>query len=272
MSIHSPRRFIKGCLIMGGALLTQAAVVQYEATGTFTRSDFPTEIPVGDQFSVVLAYDDAVTDTNPNALAGRFPGALVYFDFRLMPGATGTYRGGSATVFRPIDTFDGVGEDATAVPDRFYAGATGGNFGPLNGHAFGGVLLVLDDYSHTTSINDSGEGQTLNALLGGQLDLQQFKTTLLRVLADGKNGVAEANITGLALLDDPVLKVSSDGRGNLRIRWSADQPNFVLETTSSLTSPDWKPADAPPLVEAGEFSLTVKNAGRSSFYRLHLRR
>jgi hypothetical protein len=121
-------------------------------------------------------------------------------------------------LFNPIDTFDGVGDGASAIPDRFYISASGRDFKPLGGHSFGGLLLVLDDYSHRSAIHDTGGGQTLAAQLGGALDLQQLATTLLRVSAEGKSGRAEGRIDTLAKHPDPALNIAVDGENNLRIQ------------------------------------------------------
>src|SRR3954470_23221659 len=164
-TVSTPRQRISTLLLLvfSCSSLTQGAVIWYEATGTFTGSDFPGDIAIADRFSAVFAYNDSVTDTTGDTLAGRFPGALLHFAFRLLPGSVGKYAGGNTTVFNPVDTFDGVGEGPAAIPDRFYVSAAGGNFGSLNGHPFGSVLLVLDDYSHTSSIHDTGFGQTLDS-------------------------------------------------------------------------------------------------------------
>ncbi|HUS33960.1 MAG TPA: hypothetical protein VM680_01285 [Verrucomicrobiae bacterium] len=245
----------------------QAAVLWYEAKGAFTKSDFPAAIAVGDQFSALFSYEDSVTDTNSSTLAGRFGGALLHFEFHLLPGALGNYLGGSTTSFRPVDTFDGVGEGPAAVPDRFYIAATGGNFGPLNGHPFGGLLLVLDDYTHTSSIRDTGAGKTLNAQLGGILNLQQFKTTLLRVSPEGKNGVAEANITSLEIRTAPALAVTK-AAAKLRFAWSANEPNYVIESTLSLEAPNWQKIDGTPVVEGSEIAIVIEPDSANRFFRL----
>lgn len=244
---------------------THAAVVWYEARGTFARSNFPNQIAVGDKFSVSFAYDNSATDANPNTLAGRFPGALVHFDFRLLPGAIGSYAPAAATVFQPIDTFDGVGDGAAALPDRFYLAASGGNFGLLNGHAFGGVLFVLDDYSHTSSIHDTGAGQTLASQVGA-LNLQPFKATVLQIIAEGKNGMAEANITELEVRPPPILKVTTQNSGKLRFAWSTNQPNYIVESTLSLGTPNWRRIDSPKVIEGPEFSVVID--GNEGLFRL----
>src|SRR5437899_3814012 len=131
------------------------AVVAYQATGVFTRSDFTNDIAVGDHFLVGFAYNDMVTDIDMRTLAGRFPGAVTSFDFHLIPGSSsGSYSGGSGTSFWFIDTFDGTGSGPTAIPDRFYVSVLAGTFGTLGGHGFDGLLFVLDDYTHTSAIND----------------------------------------------------------------------------------------------------------------------
>jgi hypothetical protein len=245
----------------------QAAVVSYEAKGTFTKSDFPAAIAIGDQFSALFSYEDSVTDTNSSTLSGRFAGALLHFEFHLLPGALGNYLGGSTTSFKPVDTADGVGEGPAAVPDRFYIAATGGNFGPLNGHPFGGLLLVLDDYTHTSSIRDTGAGQSLNALLGGTLNLEQFKTTLLRVSPQEKNGVAEGNITSLEIRTAPALSVTK-AAAKLRFSWPANEPNYVVESTLSLEAPNWQKIDATPVVEGSEIAIIIDADGANRFFRL----
>jgi hypothetical protein len=253
------------------ASVSHAAIIQYEASGTFFRSDFPGDVAVGDHFSVIFAYDDTITDVNDNVLAGRFPGALVNFSFHLLPGSAGTYSGGTASILNPIDTFDGVGEDNTAIPDRFYLSASGGDFKVLGNHSFGGILFVLDDYSHLSSIPDAGSRQSLGEQLGGTLNLRQFATTLLRLSADGKNGIAEANVEKLVRQPFPLFRIIAETGSKLRVEWATGGGIYVLTAASSLSAADWRVVDEAQVVGAEEVSVIVDASDPKRFFRLRLR-
>jgi hypothetical protein len=51
------------CLAVCCFVASHAAIIRYEATGTFVRSDFPGDVVVGDRFSVTFAYDATVSPT-----------------------------------------------------------------------------------------------------------------------------------------------------------------------------------------------------------------
>src|SRR5206468_2953783 len=97
-----------------------------------------------------------------------------------------------------IETFDGFQD----IPDRFYIWVQAGIFGNLGGHGFDSLIFVLDDYTHTSAINDSGGGQTLASLLGGPLNLNQFANTTFRIMTTNKTGSAEGNIASLTVISN----------------------------------------------------------------------
>src|SRR5688572_26472336 len=96
--------------LTGSVSLVHASIVSYRATGSFTSSDFPSDIAVGDQFTIDFAFDDSVSDSNDNG-TGQFAGALHHLEFRLLEGSTGQFPGGYLTKPSEIQTSDGF-------PDR----------------------------------------------------------------------------------------------------------------------------------------------------------
>ena len=230
------RGFGAACLLSAMALATaQGATIRYQATGTFTNSGFPADIAPGDSFIIHFAYDDSVQDVNDGILAGSFPGAARQMDFKLQPGASGSYAGGIGSSFFAIQTFDGAGPYPSGVPDRFSINATNGSFPPVGGYGFGGLMLVLDDYTHTTSIHDTGSGQTLGAQLGGTLDLNQFAIRVVRIGANDKaGGYAQGYVATLRVVPEVYLQISVAEPGGLLLTWPTNPAPWFLEGTASL--------------------------------------
>lgn len=155
---HSLHLLAISVLLVNGTIVARGALVSYHATGDFTTSSFPSDIAVGDQFTIDFMYDDSVSDINPNQ-SGNFPGALVSLDFKLLQGhSTGQYAGGYLTAPGEVETIDGTGIN---YPDRFYARVLTGTFPQLGGNPFQDILFVLDDPSCTSSISDPGGNPTL---------------------------------------------------------------------------------------------------------------
>lgn len=239
------------------------ATTRYQATGTFTTSAFPSQIAVGDTFIVDFSYDDGATDIDARTLGGRFPNAVTSLQFKLRPGSAGNYAGGVGSAFAPIDTFDGIGPILTGIPDRFYLRVLEGSFGQVGGFPFGELLLVLDDNSHRSNINDLGVGQTLRSLLGGNLQLEQFPTASLRISAtDKRGGSAQGVITSLTAVPELRLQISVVGQGNLRITWPSSYGPCLLETAATLLATDWQPVNGVVQSE-GELNFMIVEAGTS---------
>ena len=172
--------------------------VAYRATGQIISSDFPSDIALNDQFFINFVLDDSVMDSDIRTIAGAFPEALLTFTFGLVPGSsTGSYPGGSTIGKGAIATSEYSGLD------RFYLRVDGGTFPPLGGNPFAALLLVLDDPSQTSSINDPGGNPYLRTVLNGNLDLSQFGDTLFRLSTNDKTGTAEGIVTSLTVVPEP---------------------------------------------------------------------
>jgi len=258
-------------LLLGASIYSYGAVVSYQATGIFTHSDFTNDIAVGDRFLVNFAYHDDIADIDTRTLAGKFPGAVVSFDFYLDSSAsTGNYAGGSGTSFWPVDTFDGIGTGPTSIPDRFYVWVLGGTFGNLGGNGFGGLLFVLDDYTHTSSINDLGGGQTLSSLLGGTLNLSQFANTTLRLGPTNKTGSAEGYISSLTLVSNfpPRLDINFTGIDGVLVRWNTNDLSCTLETALTLPSTSWVAVTNHAVIVGDQYVVTLGTAEPRRYFRL----
>ena len=258
-------------LLLGASFYSHGAVVAYQATGVFTRSDFTNDIAVGDHFLADFAYNDDVTDIDSRTLAGSFPGAVVFFDFRLdSSSSTGSYSGGSGTSFAPVATFDGIGTGPTSIPDRFYVSVLGGTFGNLGGHGFGGILFVLDDYTHTSSINDTGGGQTLASLLGGSLNLSKFTNTTLSISTTNKTGSAEGYIGSLTIVSNfpPLLGINFTGIEGVLVRWNTNDLGCTLETALTLPSGSWEAVTNKAIIVGDQYVVTLGTAESQRYFRL----
>src|SRR6185436_20184059 len=123
------------------------ALVEYQATGTFTNSAFPHLVATGDTYICRLVIEDSQRDYYATTNRAQFSNALASVDFKLGPGANGLYSGGVCNVPLIIETHKGEGVD------WIYNFATQG-FGSLNGFPFL-VSVYLLDYSQTSAIHDS---------------------------------------------------------------------------------------------------------------------
>src|ERR1700686_3452834 len=135
-----------GSLVGVLSLAARGAIIEYEATGTFTNSAFPSGVAVGDSFVCRLAYNDGVVDTDPRTNNALFNNALRLLDFRLGTGASGTYVGGSLVSPSSIEVVK-----ASNV-HWFYAFLSQG-FGTIGTNAVS-LQFYLLDYSHSSPITD----------------------------------------------------------------------------------------------------------------------
>ncbi len=75
-----------------------------------------------------------------------------------------------------------------------------------------------------------------------------------------------------ALLEEhvftPRLDVVALGSQEVRLEWASLGTNFVLETTASLSSPDWEVVDEEPQVSGDKLVVTHTVAAPYRFYRL----
>lgn len=184
------------CALSGNLVLGNT--VAYRATGQIISSNFPSDIALNDHFFIDFVLNDSVTDSDIRDIAGAFPDALLTLSFGLVPGSSvGSYPGGSTIGKGAIATSEYSGAD------RFYLSVDGGTFPPLEGNPFAALLLVLDDPSQTSSINDPGGNPDLRTVLNGNLDLSQFSETLFRLGTNDKAGAAEGIVTSLTVVPEP---------------------------------------------------------------------
>lgn len=241
-------------------IVSHGTVIQYEATGTFTNSAFPSEVAVGDSYICRLAYNDAFVDTDSSTNRALFNNALSLLDFRLGPTASGAYAGGSMASPSAIELVK------AANVHWFYAFLTQG-FGSINANP---VLLqfYLLDYSHSSPITDFGSGQTLRSVLGGVIDLNDFRDSRI-TLSVGKLS-AIATIATLNVVTP--LTVSLVGDKQLRIVWPTTANGYSLETTTDPASLSWTTVTNAPTVVGGQFTVILDATDAQAFYRLRKQR
>jgi len=235
-----------------------AAIIEYEATGTFTNSAFPSAVAVGDAFVCRLAYNDAFVDSDSSTNRAFFNNALTLLDFKLGPNPAGNYAGGSLISPSSISVVK-----ASNV-HWIYIYLNEG-FGTINGSVLG-LQFYLLDYSHSSSINDVGSGQTLGSVLGGEIDLGEFRNSRLTLSAGKSN--ATATIASLNAVEPPKLAVSFVTHQQLRITWSTNATGYSLEMASSLLSPLWTTVTNIPTPLGNCFAVTVDAATTQMCYRL----
>jgi hypothetical protein len=123
------------------------------------------------------------------------------------------------------------------------------------------------DYSHSSSLNDLGSGQTLASVLGGTIHLNEFQDSRV-VLSAGKSD-ATATITALSVVSLPRLGAFLMTNGQLCITWSTNASGYSLETSASLLLPSWDIDTNPPTILGDQFALIADTTAVQRFYRLH---
>lgn len=81
-------------------------------------------------------------------------------------------------------------------------------------------------------------------------------------LAGSFTGTIVPPTSGLA----PLLNIQT-APGGVRISWPA-LPEFILERTAQLSSPDWTPVGQPPVQSGDEYSVTLPVTPSPQFFRL----
>jgi len=192
--MQTSTNILRACgLAVALPFVSDAAIIEYEATGTFTNSDFSSAVGIGDSFTCRLRYDDSVTDSDARINTARFNDALIAFQFTLNPGALGSYSGGSLGSQSSITAVNAGNADWIYIFSNQGFGSIAGNRVVLQ--------FYLLDYSHSSSINDLGSGQTLGSVLGGTIDLNEFLDSHL-TLSAGKSS-AIATISSLSVVPEP---------------------------------------------------------------------
>lgn len=129
---------------------------------------------------------------------------------------------------------------------------------------------MLDDYTHTGSINDTGGGQTLAALLGGRLNLSQFTNTTFRIGATNKTGSAEGYIASLTVVSNfpPQLEINVSGVAEVQVRWSTNDLDCILETTLTLPAASWQVVTNTKAVVGQQYIVNLDVSEARRYFRL----
>ena len=89
-------------------------------------------------------------------------------------------------------------------------------------------------------------------------------------LAGGTSADCEAAIDGIRFVTMPTPKVGIVASGpNMAVKWPAAASGWVLESTESLTAPDWQPVPMTGVaVDQGVATVEQAVSGPAKFYRL----
>jgi hypothetical protein len=232
------------------------AIIEYEATGTFTNSAFASQVAVGDSFVCRLAYNDGIVDTDSRTDTAKFNNALRLLEFRLGPNASGSYAGGS------LVSPSGIEVVKAANVHWFYAPLAQG-LGTIGGNAVS-LQFYLLDYSHSSPITDLGSGQTLGSVLGGVIDLGDFQDSQLTLSAGKSSAVATIDTLNIVT----PLTVSFVGNGQVRIAWPTTANGYFLEMTDNPASPSWMTVTNNSAVVGDQFVVLLDATAEQAFYRL----
>lgn len=201
------------CMAVLGSPALFAESVRYTLGGTFTMSDVPTSISVGDRYALTFLLDDTVVDINADASLGNFAHAVRELSFTLLSSAVGTYAGGSLTstgLYAQIDTYhpsipDGAWLGLSAADD---SNTVGFSFGDADGGLATSLLeFALVPYLPETIMLDEDVGQTLGSVVS-QLALglydQDAPANGVRLYFGGLHGSsASATIDSITLTAIP---------------------------------------------------------------------
>lgn len=162
----------------------------------------------------------------------------------------------------------GLGTNGT-TGSYFPTGPVGVNFGdPINvnlGWANGILAVSLKDTDTGATYSTNYAVGSLNQFLGGS-DLGYIGFT------GGDGGVSSvqtiSNFEFHSVIPPVALSVSPVTGNTFTISWPAANSSYVLQTTSSLSSPNWVTGPSPTLV-GGNYQVTVNvNSSAHQFYRL----
>jgi hypothetical protein len=83
-------------------------------------------------------------------------------------------------------------------------------------------------------------------------------------------GLAIDNFTfTVAAMAGPPLAIRKNQNGSVTVSWEFPSAGYLLEATSSLTSPAWLPVeDGVDLPSDGKHQLTVATTGSERYFRL----
>lgn len=83
-------------------------------------------------------------------------------------------------------------------------------------------------------------------------------------VADGRWGLQVLRAEVL-----PGFKLMAKRAGpDVRLSWSVRATNYVVETSASLSPPNWQAVDAPPQVQEGYYILSRPATNATAFFRL----
>src|SRR5688572_13900453 len=67
----------------------------------------------------------------------------------------------------------------------------------------------------------------------------------------------------------PTLSIQATANQQMRLSWDTSEGAFVLEATSSLSSPiQWQLVPAQPIIQGGIATVTITTSERTRYFRL----
>lgn len=179
------------------ATAVSAADHRYTFTGSFTSSDVPAYISVGDRFALSFDYNTAATDASADLQEGIFVGAISNLTFSLTPEATGTYAGGTMTGPQFLQLTDNLGGYDSL---NFYASSVfpipGLSFSDAGAHPFASFQFSLYSSLNAFALPNA-MGDSLATVLP-ELDLSDYDNTReVAVIFDGFDTRAYASIESI---------------------------------------------------------------------------
>lgn len=124
----------------------------------------------------------------------------------------------------------------------------------------GATVVVNSDGSFTY---DPATSSTLQNLSSGQSAVDTF----YYLITDSVQGYARGTVSiTVSAPDLPALTITKSG-SDVIIKWPAS-PGFILQSTVSLTTPDWVNVEIVPTVDGADLSVTMDASTGNLFFRL----
>jgi hypothetical protein len=79
--------------------------------------------------------------------------------------------------------------------------------------------------------------------------------------------LAAVQVTSSLLPEAPALTIQREGN-NVVIRWPASATGYGLQSSASLSAPNWIPSPTAPVVDGNFLKLTAPIGSGSQFFRL----
>lgn len=137
------------------AVPAEAEIYRYLISGEFFNSTFPSDIAIGDTFTITFDLNTDLPDSSPDPRDYYFQGGILALSFTLGPGSTGSYADGFQE-YADFHLLDGW-EDHPIGPDiGGFTNAPGPHFASASGVACVAVELSLAPLSEETIDLSSG--------------------------------------------------------------------------------------------------------------------